>query len=300
MNAISLVLAPAIAAAGCVEVSNHDAPWVEATAITGTLAPQIGPPPTTVATPGCRLRVATWNVHFGGDPDNLARQIAASHELASADVILTQEMEAYPSESGTRAERMAAALGMTWIYAPSHLKDTGTHGLAIFSRYPLETPRVRQLPFIDRPIDANPLIALGVDVVLGDDRVHVVDVHLQTRLSPGQRILQMHPVINDDGERLLVGGDLNTQPWSWVGGLIPLTATEAELDQDQATLLDAYLAQNRFAGAIGPEIETMRIPVFSMRLDQLYARDLPIINGAVEHVDGSDHWPVWFDVDRCP
>jgi len=36
----------------------------------------------------------------------------------------------------------------------------------------------------------------------------------------------------------------------------------------------------------------------SIRLDDLYSRGLPVIEG-VEHVDGSDHGPVWFDLHRC-
>jgi hypothetical protein len=45
----------------------------------------------------------------------------------------------------------------------------------------------------------------------------------------------------------------------------------------------------------------MRIPVFGMRLDNLDARGYTIVASGVDHVDGSDHWPVWFDLawGRC-
>jgi endonuclease/exonuclease/phosphatase (EEP) superfamily protein YafD len=36
-----------------------------------------------------------------------------------------------------------------------------------------------------------------------------------------------------------------------------------------------------------------------MRLDNLYARGPQIVDAAVAPVDGSDHRPVWFDIDRC-
>lgn len=42
---------------------------------------------------------------------------------------------------------------------------------------------------------------------------------------------------------------------------------------------------------------TARAPVFDIRLDNVYARSFTPQGGDVEHVDGSDHWPVWFDVD---
>ena len=291
-----LLVVVVLCAAGCVDDADPGGPWTELTSLTGPLAPEAGSPPTPRDPPGCALRIATWNVHFGADPVNLAAQILASHDVASADVLITQEIEAHPTETGSRAQRLAEALGMTWVYAPARIEGDGTHGLAIFSRYPLEDAAVRQLPFVDRPINPAHRIALAADVVIGDRRIRVVDVHLETRLSPGDRIRQLHPAVNDVGTRMIVGGDLNTQPWAWVAGTVPLTSTEAVVGQEHAQIVDDYLAENGFAGAVPPSTTTMRIPVFGMRLDNLYARDLSIVASGVEHVDGSDHWPVWFDV----
>jgi endonuclease/exonuclease/phosphatase (EEP) superfamily protein YafD len=111
----------------------------------------------------------------------------------------------------------------------------------------------------------------------------------------------MHAAVNDVSDAMVAGGDLNTQPWPWVDGVVPLTASEAVIGENHAQIIDDYMSQNRFAGAVSPDVDTMRIPVFSMRLDNLYARDYAIVASGVEHVDGSDHWPVWFDLawGRC-
>ena len=77
------------------------------------------PDPAAVPPPAAVLRVASWNVHFGADPAGLAAAIGAEPALAAADVLLIQEVEAYPDEPGCRAARLAAALGMTWAYAPA-------------------------------------------------------------------------------------------------------------------------------------------------------------------------------------
>lgn len=283
--------------AGCAGVSDDGGPWQDAASITGELAPEIGPPPAPRDAP-CTIRVASWNVHFAPDPDDLAAQIASS-ELATADIVMTQEIRAYPDEPATRAHRLADALGMTWVYAPARTVDTGTHGLALMSRFPLEAPVVRRLPYIDQPLNPEQRIALAADVVLGDQRLHVVVVHLDVRIDPADRIRQLHPAVNDIPDAALLGGDFNTAPWSFADDLVPLTSTDAALDEQQARIVDDYLGDNRFAGAISPGTATMRIPVFSMRLDNLYARDFAIAGSGAPHVDGSDHWPVWFDVDRC-
>lgn len=289
----------ALSLAACVEQTDDGSEWLPVDTITGELAPQLGPAPTAFAGPGCTLRVATWNVHFGGDPDNLAAQIKSSTEIARADVLMIQEVEAYPTETGTRTQRLADHLGMTWVYAPARVEGSGTHGIAILSRYPLEDAAVRRLPHYDQVLNPRDRNALATTVVLGADRLQLVNVHLDVRMGAVDRIRQLHYAVNDIDERVLVGGDFNTNPWAWSNGIVPLTQTEAIVGQQQAAVIDDYLLGIRFASAISIDTATMRIPVFSIRTDDLYARSLPITAAGVEYVDGSDHWPVWIDIDRC-
>jgi endonuclease/exonuclease/phosphatase (EEP) superfamily protein YafD len=126
-----------------------------------------------------------------------------------------------------------------------------------------------------------------------------VNVHLDVRMGAVDRVRQLHYAVNDIDERVVLGGDFNTNPWAWSNGIVPLTQTEAIVGQQQAAVIDDYLLGIRFASAISIDTATMRIPVFSIRTDDLYARSLPIVAAGVEYVDGSDHWPVWVDIDRC-
>ncbi len=296
--ALSFAFAGAVAP-GCTQFTNDGTPWQDLAAITGELATEHGPDPAP-REPPCTLRVATFNVHFADDVAGLAANVAGSTYLANADVIVIQEIRRYPSEPASRAQQLAERLGMTWLYAPAHTVDGGgVHGLAILSRFPLAGAEVRQLPYMNT-IHAEQRIALRADVVLGADRVRVVDVHLDTRLAPADRIRQLDPALEDAPDRVVLGGDLNTLPWSWVDGAVPLTASEAVLGQEQAKIVDGFFAENGFARAVEFDAVTSRTPVFGIRLDNVYAHGLAPIAGAVEHVDGSDHWPVWFDVSRCP
>ena len=110
---------------------------------------------------------------------------------------------------------------------------------------------------------------------------------------------QLDPAVADLAARVVVGGDFNTNPWAWVDGIVPLTGTEAIVGQEQAAVLDDYLASRRLASTIPLEEPTMRLPGLGMRIDNLYTRDLSVVDAGVEHVEGSDHWPIWLDVDLC-
>jgi endonuclease/exonuclease/phosphatase family metal-dependent hydrolase len=288
-----------VVAAGCTEQLDDGAPWQPVEEMTGALAPEVGPAPAASAPAGCTLRVASWNVHFGADPDGLARAIAGSTEVARADVLFVQEIEAYPAEAGSRAARLAAALGMTWVYAPARVEGDGTHGIATLSRFPITAAAVRELPYFDQPLRPRERNALAVTVDAGAQPLQLVNVHLDVRLGPVDRIRQLDPAATDLDERAVLGGDFNSNPYAWAGSLVPLAETEAILGQDQARVLDDYMIARRFTSSISPEVTTMRVPIIGMRIDNLYARALPITASGIEYVDGSDHWPVWTDVALC-
>jgi len=283
-----------VALAGCVSITDDTGTWEPAESITGALAAELGPVPSTIALPRRVLRVATWNVHFGADPEDLATQILGSAELASAEVVMIQEIEAYPGEP-TRTRRLAEALGMTWVYAPARSEGGGTHGIAMLSRFPLEAAAVRRLPHVDQPIRARDRNALAAEVVLGTTRLRLVNLHLDVRIGPVDRIRQLHPAVVDPGDPVVIGGDFNTNPWAWVEATVPLTGTEAIVGMEQAAVIDDYMFERDFDGAIPVDTATLRVPL-DVRIDNLYSRGLPIIASGVEHVDGSDHWPVWFDL----
>lgn len=284
--------------AACTPFTNDGTDWTPLAQITGELATERGPDPAPRDVP-CTLHVVTFNVHFADDVANLAAQIEASQFVSQADVIAIQEIRRYASEPESRAQHLAELLGMTWIYAPAHTVDGGgVHGLAILSKFPLANAEMKQLPYMDYPEFPEQRIALRADL-LG---AKIIDVHLDTRLPPSDRIRQLDPALYDAPERTIVGGDFNTLPWAWVGGGVPLMSSEVVTDQQSAKIVDSYFADNGFARAVDYDVVTARAPVFDIRLDNVYARSFTSRGGDVEHVDGSDHWPVWFDVatGACP
>lgn len=287
-------LAAAALATGCVSIDSAGGVWLPAAELPGA---ELGPPPAPRPPPAGALRVASWNVALAPDPAAHARAILASPDLAAADVLLVQEIDAYPDEP-SRAEQLAVALGMTWFYAPERDEGDHTHGQAILSRYPIEVASVMRLPHVTQPIRARDRAALAADIMLdATRRLLVVDVHLDTRIGPVDRIRQLHPAVDGHAGPIVAGGDLNTNPWAWVESLVPLTGTEAIVGQDQATVIDDYMAALGYASAIPPDVATHTAPALSMRLDALYVRDATLgAAGVARDVGGSDHWPVWVDV----
>lgn len=286
--------------AGCVDVTDEGGPWEDAAAMTGPMAPELGPAPTARAEPGCKIRIASWNVHKVPDAADVVAHLQMPSAIASADVILMQESSAYPGEPMSRTGQIAEALGMTWAHQPvRELEDGGVQANAILSRFPLENVQVKKLPYIEQPYHPQPRGAIAADVVVGEHRVRVVSVHLDVRTSITDRVRQLDPAVNDLADRAVVGGDFNTAPWEWVEALVPLTSSEAILGMKQAALLDDFMASRSFTGNIPADESTFQVPGFDMRLDNLYTRTVPVGASGVEHLDGSDHWPIWVDVDLC-
>jgi endonuclease/exonuclease/phosphatase family metal-dependent hydrolase len=275
--------------------------WVAAEAIAGRLRPELAPPPAPALPLAAaeRLRVVTYNVQFGADPEALAAAILADPELASARLLLVQEIEAYPAEGRSRAARLAEALGMGHVYAPAREEGDGTHGLAILSVFPIEQVAVMELPYVDLPLSGRRRVALAADLQVGAEPLRVITTHLDTRLNITDRVVQLRPAVIDAPARVLVGGDFNTNAYLWVEGAVPVLPVDSVADSDQAELLDDYVRHLDFAtptAGFGPTHDAGG--VINLRLDSIFTRGLAPAGGAVARgVELSDHWPLWLDVE---
>ncbi len=295
-------LALVAGAAGCGTEVEAGAPWVPAAEIDGVLRAEIvaQPPPITRdgrRAPSSPLRVVTYNVERGADIDTLARAFLEHPELSSAGLLLLQEEESHPGEGSSRAARLAAALGMAYVYVPAREKEDGTHGLAILSAFPIENVRTMRLPASDLPVAAATRIAISAEIRFAGARLHVINVHLDTLLNITDRILQLRPAIIDAPETVLVAGDFNTNDYVWAGGSVPVLPVDAVADVDQAPILDDYMAELGFDTPTSGSGPTEHRFGAEFRLDSIYARGLAVrFGGVARDVDPSDHWPVWVDV----
>lgn len=299
-RAAAALIGIALAASGCSVDLGTAHPWEEVTDVDAfgpaLRAEAAQPPPGTARSRAplgvSSLRVVTYNVQYGPALEEVAAAIEATPALRQADVFLVQEIEAYPSEANSRAARLAALLGLGYVYVPARLVEGGgTHGLAILSAFPLQNVQRMLLPDAGK---GHPRIAMQAEVVVGERRLHVINVHLDTKLNTAERLAHLRPAVIDAPETTLVAGDFNTSWVEWVAGELPVLSSSGA--SDQAPVMDSYMRSLGFATPTANSGPTEHMYGFELRLDAMYPRGLDATYGAVERVGPSDHWPMWMDV----
>ncbi len=262
-----------------------------------SLAPEVGhtlPSPREIPSV---IRVVSFNVHHGDDIPALVAAIRSHAELCSADVWLLQEIESYPAEGKSRTQKLAEALRLNYVYAPARLKEAGdgTHGLAILSRFPLSEVEVLPLKQHQLGVNTRRRIALGVTLALGEKRLRIYNLHLDTRINAGQRIEQLRDVVEAAGRQplreVILGGDFNTNPVYWLLPLLPV------FHSNQARAVDDYMKQNGFVAPFAEGSGTVSKWYGKYRVDAVYGRGLAVRRWSVESgVSVSDHFPLWVDL----
>jgi endonuclease/exonuclease/phosphatase family metal-dependent hydrolase len=273
--------------------------WIPIAELEGELAAASGPVPAAMpasdGTATAPIRIVSYNVAGGQKADEIGDAVRARPELVAASIVLVQELESYPEESLSRTERLAEALDMGWVYVPARPKEGGTHGLAFLSRYPLRNVMSMELPHVE---GGHRRTAIRADVDIDGQLLRVVNVHLDTVINITDRILQLRPAVIDAPATVVVGGDFNTNPYTWQEGY-PNAPAAVIGDSDQARLLDDYMSALDFTPAtaeLGPTEEMYGV---RSRLDSIYVRGLDGgEGGVVRDIDLSDHWPLWLDVTR--
>jgi endonuclease/exonuclease/phosphatase family metal-dependent hydrolase len=173
----------------------------------GSAAPP--PPPPT----GTKLKVMTWNVHFGKNTSNVLNLDAQANIMANsgAHVILLQEASTWDGDQPNRfPELLRARTGHTWykVWAP-HVGTSG-EGTLILTRLPIVASSTAN--FYDRGFGRVVVSVNGVNVTL-------FNVHL-TYDPSSRRTLQLNswmPWSTGFSGPAIAGGDFNAW-WgqSWI------------------------------------------------------------------------------------
>lgn len=239
------------------------------------------------------LHIVTYNTH-GISGRELARALGAADATAQADLYLLQEV----AERGdcSSACELARTLGFAAVYAPGHLQDGGTSGVAIVSRWPLRDPEVIELPYQYAVVNSARRIAVAATIDTQHGPLRVLSVHLENRISPQARVRQLAPALAHArafAGAVLLGGDMNTSPFSWLWHLVPLPTGRQD---------NVLVAAVRAAGLDAPVAGSAATSKWlGMRLDALYTRGLrPERHGVAIDVRASDHLPLWLRAELAP
>lgn len=259
------------------------------------------------------LRVVTWNVEFGADSATVLSTLMSHPELMGADVLLLEEVARHNLASDPprldQAEELARALAMDFVFAVEwdrrlDAEEEGEHGVAILSRYPIgNVTQIRHEPVNDWYEETGHFggrITLGADLLVGWRLLRVYASHLDTRprlpddSGRARQAAEIRADANLAGRTSaqIVGGDLNT--WTCnptIGDCASAPAAEQAIEE--------FLAAGWLDGTAGFNGRTQNgAGFFPQRLDWIFYRGLDATAGtAATDATGSDHLPLYFDVD---
>ena len=233
------------------------------------------------------LRVATYNMRAGlGGVDEVAEDLRP----LGADVIALQEVErgVRRSKRVDQAESLAVALDMRAEYAASFAFQSGEHGIAILSRFPLSDVRTIRLP---QGTGKWPRVAIAARID-APRPFRFVCVHLARPWGwPGSnlraRLGQIRFLLSeleDETLPLVIAGDFNSLPFS-----LEAMAMLRRFD----TTWDPW----RDGWATSFSLSTIGFPTGSIRIDHVYVDESWTTRGSwVAPPGASDHRAVIADL----
>ncbi|MCY1053520.1 endonuclease/exonuclease/phosphatase family protein [Nannocystis sp. SCPEA4] len=190
------------------------------------------------------VRAVAWNVERGKRFEGLHTLLTSDPELTAADLLLLTEVDIGMGRSGNRnvPKELAHALGMGYVFANYHIVlvegDRGErghgvpntkamHGCALLTRFPvLRFEAVELHERRDKFHATEKRIgnkrALLCELLLPDGPLTVALVHLDPFAGPRDRARHIREIVarlrEFGGERMLLGGDLNTNTYDLSSG----------------------------------------------------------------------------------
>src|SRR5688572_6750236 len=246
---------------------------------------QQGKSTSTTAVTHENLTVVSLNMAKEARFDRILEGIRRAVFFETADIWLIQE--ARPSVS-----EMAEALGMHYIYAPAdQFGDGSVSGLAILSRYPFERSDRTVLPRYNLRFNTRCRIALTAAIRRPAGEIRLVNVHLDTRITQPQRLLQVGAVVDKESsskEPLIVGGDFNTANVRWMWNVFPVPYVQSHT----RAVRDMFVSHG-FESPLDGTGATFKLLGFPLHLDWIFPKHLKTLASGTEHIDFSDHRAVW-------
>lgn len=246
---------------------------------------------------GRRLRVCSLNIWgFFGDWDQRREIIAREWPRIDADVVLLQEVR---RRSGVdQLRELSSCLGYPhWVRSATNVLGEGDdEGVAILSRLPLA--RLESLSLADsHPARAMVSATVSIDGL----EIEVASTHTVFHPEPvlNQQLAQVTAL---EGQRVVIGGDLNTGP-AHVAAYASERGLEDVLGDDETPTWPACGPEEfsrAWQQATGREPD---FPIIPRRLDYLLTRGVVVHHahavaiGDPERGMGSDHACVLSDLE---
>ena len=220
------------------------------------------------------IKVVIWNIKHGSEIETAINELASTPELADADLLLLQEMDA------AGVDAMAEALGYNYVYYPAslHPRYDKNFGNAVLSKWPLVDSEKLLLPNENWRNGQRRIAVQGVTDIDGL-LLDAYSVHTETVWMGAEgRAEQMDAIADETEDDLgpaIVGGDFNT------------------LTRLGRASLDGRFADAGFERASPTTDPTLEAGI-GFTVDHIYARGFMVEESGVwSETEASDHFPVW-------
>lgn len=186
------------------------------------------------------VRAAAWNIERGSFLDSIIGVLDTHPQLSGRDLYLLTELDYGMARSDNRfvARELAQALKLNYAFAPVYIalqKGSGVesqvegentnsiHGLAMFSKYPLQNAHAVPLPngkdkMLGKEKRLGYLRALIADIEHPAGAFRAVTLHLDAHCSRKHRQLQMRILLDHlatlPALPTVIGGDWNTSTYN--------------------------------------------------------------------------------------
>jgi len=227
------------------------------------------------------LRVATYNIHRcrGLDGRTSPSRIADVIRGIDADVVALQEVVGAGPKGAGQAEELGALLGMGWVMAPTHRWRTSLFGNVVLSRLPIVHHAQYDLSWKT----CEPRCCQRVDLAVGDETLHLYNVHLGTAiLERRHQADRLGTIVTDRriGQPKIVLGDFN----EWMKGL----ATQILSQRLESIDLRTHLRRRRTYPGVFPvmhldhiyyegTVEVVKLEMPRTRISLMASDHLPLV-----------------------
>ena len=227
------------------------------------------------------LRVATYNIHRcrGLDGRTNPTRVAEVIRDIDADVVALQEVIGASQTSPGHAEELGALLGMGWVMAPARHLRGALFGNVVLSRLPIRQHSQYDLTWRT----CEPRCCQRVDIEIGNDTLHLYNVHLGTALLERRHQAgRLSAILHDRrvGVPKVVLGDFN----EWMRGM----ATEMLTERLKSIDLRAHLRRRHTYPGVFPvlhldhiyyegNVEVVKLELPRTRRSLMASDHLPLI-----------------------
>lgn len=170
------------------------------------------------------ITILSYNIHHANPPSKSGlidiNAIANVIKQQKADLVALQEVDVHTGRSGItldQANAIAKLTGMNAFFAKAIEYDGGEYGVAILSKFPIESKTNTPLPTDDNTKGEHRTLATATIVLPGNKKIIFACTHLDAQHNDINRQLQIKKILGllkEKKQPVIIAGDLNAEPSS--------------------------------------------------------------------------------------